>query len=118
MSADDHLGLQWTSTSSEYSTLHYAMQGDNVVAHASVNHPSPYEPRELAAIRVGDDYQGHGLGHQMLDHVIAEHGHETMTLRADPFGNKAMSKGQLERFYGSHGFTKRKSGAMVRRPTR
>lgn len=118
MSADDHLGLQFSSTPmDELGTSHFARIGRNVVGQASTNHV-PGEPVELAHIRVGDDYQGQGIGHKLLDHVISHHQGSTMTLHPSPFGNEAMNKDQLTGFYGSHGFKSRKDGNMTRRATR
>jgi GNAT superfamily N-acetyltransferase len=122
MSADDHMsasghlsGLQFSSTQvSEHSSAHYARIGDNVVGHAMTNH-LPDEPVELAALRVGDVYQGHGIGHGLLNHVIEHHAGSSMTLLPSPFGNKALSKNQLQAFYGSHGFKPKKNGMMTRR---
>jgi GNAT superfamily N-acetyltransferase len=117
MSADQHLsGLQFEHhrARDELGTTHYARIGNNVVGHAMTNH-LPGEPVELAQIRVGDDYQGHGYGHQLLDHVIQHHAGSGMVLHASPFGNKAMDTDQLTRFYGQHGFKTRKNGDMTRR---
>lgn len=118
MSADDHLGLQFSSNQlDELGTAHFARIGHNVVGHAMTNHV-PGEPVELSAIRVGDEYQGQGIGHRLLDHVISHHHGSTMTLHPSPFGNQPMSADQLTGFYGSHGFKARKDGHMTRRATR
>ena len=119
MSADEHLsGLQFSSTPvDDISTAHYARVGRNVVGHAMTNHV-PGEPVELSAIRVGDDYQGQGIGHRLLDHVISQNSGSTMTLHPSPFGNEPMDADHLRRFYGSHGFKQRKDGNMTRRATR
>ena len=118
MSASDHLGIQFSSVKmSDLDSVHYARVGNDVAGFAQTNH-LPGEPVSLAKIRVGDDYQGHGIGHQLLDHVIAHHAGQRMTLHADPFGNKAMNTDQLQRFYGSHGFKPKKNGDMTRRASR
>jgi GNAT superfamily N-acetyltransferase len=115
VSAEDHLGLQFTSTRmDELGTAHYARIGHRLVGHAMTNH-MPGEPVELAALRVGDEYQGRGIGHKLLDHVIEHHQGSAMTLLPSPFGNKALDTDQLQTFYGSHGFRARKNGMMTRR---
>ena len=115
MSADDHLGVQFSSTKvDELSSAHYARIGRNVVGHAMTNH-LPGEPVELGQIRVDDDHQGQGIGHKLLDHVISHHAGSAMTLHASPFGNQPMNVDQLQTFYGSHGFKPKKNGDMIRR---
>ena len=120
MSADDHLsGLQFSvSHPDELSDTHWARMNDTVVGHAQTNHIPGY-PVELAAIRVGDEYQGQGIGHRLIDHVISQHPGQTIKLTPSPFGNYSMTKDQLQGFYGSHGFKPTRDGlGMIRKAKR
>jgi GNAT superfamily N-acetyltransferase len=72
-----------------------------------------YEPAELASLRVADDYQSRGIGGALLDHAIAQHP-GPMELLPSPFGNQALSKGQLPDFYARHGF--RDERPLTKRP--
>lgn len=123
VSAEDHLGLQFSSNRvNELTTAHYARRGLNVVGYASTNHPAG-EPVELAALHVGEAYQGQGVGHKLLDHVIQHHDGQSISLHPEPFGNKAMDADHLRSFYSSHGFRQlkrplRNGDDMIRRPKR